>query len=158
MMTSFSTSDTSLLGTSLRTNTSSLELWPPVDFFFASTTWLNSPLPRCSIILKSSRQKPLSSLGWPVQFLPKRCHQTAHCVATSWSASFSKMSPLHMSFPRCRVPVASLLVSEPHIEGLSVLVLSSYSFPGFCFPLCSCCFPVKDSLISALCMAAGTSK
>ena len=66
MRTSFLTSDTNSLCTSLRANTSLLELWPPVDFYFANMTLPNAPLPKCSTNFKSPRQKPLSSLWRPV--------------------------------------------------------------------------------------------
>jgi len=60
--TSFSTLDTRWRGTILRANFSSPDLSPHFDFFLASMTLPNDPLPRCSIISKSLRHKLSSSL------------------------------------------------------------------------------------------------
>ena len=77
---SFSTSDMCFFGTIFRTNTSSLQLWPPGNFILASMTLPNVPLPRHLVILKSSKDKPLSSLWRSVAQTVENTHQIPVCI------------------------------------------------------------------------------
>jgi len=60
--TSFSTAETCSFGTIFTAKNSLLEIWPPSDLLFASTTWPYPPPPRCS----RNSYSPYTSVWWPV--------------------------------------------------------------------------------------------
>jgi hypothetical protein len=114
--------------------------------------------------------KRISVNYYTMQKPPNRKHQTNNfdnnlvTLAANYKRSrrTNHDTSIHIGYSMTHTSAWTFLFSQRHATHKefphSHFYLPPYSFPRLYFPVYSCCFPLKDSLICALYMAPNTSK